>query len=270
MISTPHRAIIGCGMYSFTPGLQNAWRDLFRNLHRHLGLEASQAFHVCFDFPDSIEQSGRFSVLHTCGYPYISSLRQTHRLVCVPEFDMQGTRNLHYASWFVARADDERHSLEQFRNSIAVINTLDSNSGMNVLRHAISKIAEGGRFFNGVLVSGAHLRSLDLILRGAADIAAIDAVTWDLAARQGVAQTDGLKIIGVSEYTAGLPFVTGNDGIFPPHDLCQAFNACLGELSPQWKDLLRIRTFSPVETKQYEQIAHLEEEVRQAGYPQLY
>lgn len=256
-------------MYSFTPGLQHAWRDLFRNLHRHLGLEASRAFHVRFDSPDPAGQPGRPSVLHTCGYPYIRGLRQTHRLVCVPEFAVQGARDIHYASWFVARADDERDRLEQFRDSIAVMNTPDSNSGMNVLRHAVSRLARGGRFFNGVLVSGAHLRSLDLVLRGLADIAAIDAVTWDLAARQGVADTDGLKIIGVSEYTAGLPFVTGNDGIFPSHDLCQAFNACLSELSPQWKDLLRIRTFSPVETEQYERIALLEEEARQAGYPQL-
>ena len=256
-------------MYSFTLDLRNAWRDLFRNLHRHLGFGSGRAFHVDFDAPDLSDCSEGPLVLHTCGYPYVFGLRHTHRLACVPEFDMQGARGVRHASWFVARAEDKRHSLEYFRDSIAVMNSLDSNSGMNVFRHAISKIAHGSRFFKGVLISGTHLRSLDLILRGVADIAAIDAVTWDLAARQGVIRTDDLKIVDVSEYTAGLPFVTSSDGSLRSNELCQAFNTCLGELSPQWKDLLRIRAFSPVEPKQYERIAELEEEARQAGYPQL-
>lgn len=256
-------------MYSFTPALQDAWRDLFRSLHRHLESDASETFEIRFDDPDYGDCMQGHAVLHTCGYPYVSGLRDTHQLICVPEFDVPGTRDMQYASWFVVRSQDKRHSLEQFRDAVAVINGRQSNSGMNVFRHAISKIAGSERFFKGVLISGSHLRSVDLIRRGVADIAAIDAVTWDLAMRQEIVHSADLKTIGISEHTAGLPFVTETGGDFRPADLCAAFNACLGELAPRWADLLRIRTFTPVTPDQYDRIALLEQEACQAGYPQL-
>ncbi len=67
--------------------------------------------------------------------------------------------------------DDPRPSLEAFRRGVAAINGPDSNSGMNLFRATIARIAGGRPFFGAVLTTRLHRASLEAVADGRADLA---------------------------------------------------------------------------------------------------
>jgi ABC-type phosphate/phosphonate transport system substrate-binding protein len=79
---------------------------------------------------------------------------------------------------------------------------------MNLLRALIAPLHIKGRFFSSVEVSGAHERSLDLLRRGKADVAAIDCVTYALLERYRPAALAGTRILCRSGRVPAPPYVT--------------------------------------------------------------
>jgi ABC-type phosphate/phosphonate transport system substrate-binding protein len=170
---------------------------------------------------------------------------------------------------FVARVDSEKSSLDEFKNSIAAINTRDSNSGMNVFRYEIAKYAQGEPYFNTVVVSGSHLESMNMVIHSKADIAAIDSVTFHFAVEQGLVDVSNLKIIAQSRPTTGLPFVISRNLEVDRETIVNAMNSCLDNIPDSQKSFLKISRFSRVEAKDYESIKLLESESRLLAYPDL-
>jgi ABC-type phosphate/phosphonate transport system substrate-binding protein len=72
--------------------------------------------------------------------------------------------------------------------------------------HAAAPFAKAGRFFGRAIHTGSHDASMRLVASGRADIAAIDSVTWRMS-RQFDSVTEGLRSIGTTEPTPGLPFI---------------------------------------------------------------
>ena len=201
--------LICCWMYAFTSELRSAWAALFQNLGRCLPEIHNTQFTIAFeDKPGAFHQKNLF-LGHTCGYPFATRLWQTHRLVCVPEFDIEGAKNGFYSSWVIANRDSTGNALSDFRHHRVAINNRDSNSGMNVLRHAVAPLAQGRPFFKEVQISGSHLTSIKMVENGSADLAAIDAVTYHFAQSANMVNEDRIKVIDQSEQTLGLPFVAG-------------------------------------------------------------
>ncbi|MCY3770361.1 MAG: PhnD/SsuA/transferrin family substrate-binding protein [Gammaproteobacteria bacterium] len=261
--------LVCCGMYAFTRCLQEAWSALLSNLPGHLPAPYNEPFMISFlDQPEEYHRRN-FLFGQTCGYPYITRLHATHEVLCTPEFNIKGTVGGHYSSWFITRANSDRTKLEEFRDSVAVINTTDSNSGMNVLRHAVSRFAGTGTFFRHVRVSGSHLSSLKLVGKGAADLAAIDANTYYFAKTQGKIDENAFKIIGQSPYTMGLPFIIGKTREFDKGPLVQAFNRALKTLGPRTRETLCIQRFTEVSHEDYLPIHELKQEAENLGYPLL-
>ena len=117
----------------------------------------------------------------TCGLPFVRELgrpggagrrgRTTGSPGCPPGW---------YRSAVVVRADDPRETLADFRGARLAINGTDSQSGWGSILHHAAPLAEAGRFFGGVVVSGAHAASVPMVAGGGADLAAVDAVSWRL------------------------------------------------------------------------------------------
>ncbi len=144
----------------------------------------------------------------TCGYPLVTRLAGKVRLVATPRYRVEGCEGAFYRSAVVVRADDPAVRLADLRGRRCAVNSLDSNSGMNVLRAEIAPLAEGGRFFADVVVTGGHVASVAAVARGDADVAAIDCVTWAHLQRLRPGETAGLRVLGWTEATPGLPLVT--------------------------------------------------------------
>jgi ABC-type phosphate/phosphonate transport system substrate-binding protein len=260
---------ISCGMYAFTSDMRDAWAVIFENLHYYLPRPYNRPFILEFDTTSLESLHQNLFLGHTCGYPYVTRWYKSHEPVCVPEFEVPGCDGVRYSSVFVTRADSEKSSPDEFRNSIAAINTRDSNSGMNVLRHEIAQYAQGAPYFNTVVISESHLESMNMVIQGKADIAAIDSVTYHFAVGQDLLDASKLKIIGRSRHTTGLPFVISRNIKFDREIIVDAMNSCLENIPDVHKSFLKIRRFSRVEANDYESIKQLESESRKLGYSKL-
>lgn len=271
-MTLPRRPEIPSGMYAFCDPLRDAWRRLLQGLPVILGDarngDAGRA-RVTFDTSDRAYRSDSMLIGHTCGYPYIIKWRDSHVPVAVPVFDLPGCRGHEYSSWFVCRASDDRDELGRFAGAVVAVNHQDSNSGMNVLRHAISGVASGQRFFSNVLVSGSHLASMAMVARGQADIAAIDAVTLHYVRALDPSHCDGLRVIGQSVSTPGLPFIMHRQSRTDPARLVEALNRALRDVGPEVRSLLCLTEFRPAADSDYDLLDQLRREAIRAGYPTL-
>jgi ABC-type phosphate/phosphonate transport system substrate-binding protein len=205
----------------------------------------------------------------TCGFPFLRALRGHAMLVATPCFDVPGCAGSDYSSVLVARAGGGIGTLADARGRVAAANERHSNSGMNVLRHAVAPLARGGRFFEGVEWSGSHAASVRMVRDGAADVAAIDCVTWAYLQDEEPGSVEGVVPIGYSAPSPGLPFIAGKA---VPQALLGRLRAALLEPGTRLREAmapLRIRSFVHRDEREYGRIAGLEQQATSQGYPEL-
>lgn len=144
-------------------------------------------------------------IAQTCGYPLRQLLNGKVRYVGTPIYAVEGTEGPNYRSAIVVRAGDTAERLEDLRGRRAAYNAVHSQSGYNSFREAVSAHAENGRFFSETFATGSHVASLQWVIDGRADVAAIDPVTLQLQPK-GV--RNAIKVIGWTSPAPGLPFIT--------------------------------------------------------------
>jgi len=220
-----------------------------------------------FEAPDALTRGGdiaaqwRDSALlfgQTCGYPFWMGLREHLEVLAAPIYNFRGCGGPSHGSFLVARKSDRRNASSQFRGARAAINAHDSNTGMNLFRAAIAPLAQNGRFFGEVVVTGAHAASLEAVRNRKADIAAIDAVTY------GLLRPEGVKIIGHTPSSPTLPFVTSRA---TPPAIRAALREALRDLAAQPE--LGLAGVAFVEETAYARVEAIEREAAARGYPRL-
>lgn len=112
-------------------------------------------------------------LLSQCCAPCWSGwLHEDAALVGAFDFGLPDTSSGRYRSVLVQRLDDPRAPEEAAGGRVAA-NAVDSQSGWGALR-------DTGWRLGPVTITGAHAASMRAVAEGAADLAAIDAVTWRL------------------------------------------------------------------------------------------
>ncbi len=154
------------------------------------------------DFWD-IWQSPELLFSQTCGMPYRIKLHESVQLVGTPNYNLPDVAPGYYYSVMVVRSGDSNDFGEYPERKLAY-NGPDSQSGWAAPQNYA---AELGFRFENLFCSGGHLASATAVANGDADIAALDAVTWDLInAYEGVAKD--LKVVQKTTPTPGLPYIT--------------------------------------------------------------
>jgi ABC-type phosphate/phosphonate transport system substrate-binding protein len=143
-----------------------------------------------------------------CEYPLAKSFADDVRLVASPCYIVPGCSGATYRSAIVVRCDDAAQDLIDLRDRRCTINESNSNSGMNLLRAAIAPLAGGMRFFESVVVSGAHRQSAHWVAGGEADVAALDCVSWAHIQRVDPAIASKLRVLCWTASSPSLPFIT--------------------------------------------------------------
>jgi ABC-type phosphate/phosphonate transport system substrate-binding protein len=143
-----------------------------------------------------------------CEYPLASLAGFDVRLVASPRYRAPGCAGARYRSAIVVREADRDKPLAAMRGARCAVNETSSNSGMNLLRAAVARLAQDGRFFGEIVISGGHRLSLDLIAAGRADLAAIDCVTLAHVRRHEPWRWEGLAVQGWTEDSPSLPYIT--------------------------------------------------------------
>jgi ABC-type phosphate/phosphonate transport system substrate-binding protein len=269
-MNATQKSFVSLGMYAFTDAQQSAWRQLF---DRFIALYGSGAVPITLNFdhdPAKLLEPGLWFG-HTCGYPLMTRLKDHLEPFCVPLFDVPGVNGKLYCSHIIVAAGSDIESIDDSRGRVAAMNNPDSNSGMNVLRHAVAGQADSGQFFERVVTTGGHLYSLQAVAGGVADIAAIDCVSYQLIEDNEPQLCKGLRILGNSVKTCGLPLVMphalARDTDFA--ELTGRLNQALVSCDAGVRGTLHLTGFEPVQINEYQGILEVERYAVERGYPEL-
>jgi ABC-type phosphate/phosphonate transport system substrate-binding protein len=187
----------------------------------------------------------------TCGLPYITRLCDWVELIGTPDYGVEGCAPGFYHSTLVISAADKRRQLSEFSGATFALNGRDSQSGYGAMMCAAAPFAQAGRFFGRAIHTGSHDASMRLVAKGLADIAAIDSVTWRMSC-QFDSVTEGLRSIGTTEPTPGLPFIAAKgrwDG-----RLLDAVRAGVAGLPEATREAFGLRDVLPFRRADYEVI----------------
>lgn len=232
-------------MYSAAP-LRPAWQSLWESIARHLqhsGIDAEGALH----WPDDFYAAWRDDDLilgQTCGWPLVSALGDDVIPFARFDFGLSDTPPGDYHSVFVAREGQPVEApialeplFEDPKVRIAV-NGRDSQSGFRVLGECVS--AALALKYDRLIVTGSHAASIDAVAGGSAELAAIDAVTWQYALVHQPAARE-LDVVTRSRHVPGLPLVTAPRFADKLDTLHGALQSALDELAPDTRQMLGIK-----------------------------
>lgn len=183
----------------------------------------------------------------TCGYPFTHEFAGKLTLLGTPQYEVEGCEGFTYCSFIFARNNAPQ---------IAVINDEDSMSGMLAL-----KLACKGAFAQ-THISGGHIRSLEALQNGTADICAIDSVCVSLARIHRPHLLEGLIEVARSPSVPGLPFVTSLANAPRAPQMRTAIKAAFADPAlASARAALLLKDFSFTTLQDYKRITDLEQEL---------
>lgn len=230
------------GMYDL-PAVRDITDRLWAATRAHLGHGPEQLLRVLDPWP--VWQSPDLLLAQTCGMPYRTRLHEIVTLVATPDHRLDGCPPGHYRSVLVVRAEDARASAADFDGARFAYNEPLSQSGWAAPMVHLGKI---GLRFGAPLRSGGHLASARAVAGGEADMAGIDAVTWELIKTHDPV-AGKLRVLEATEPTPALPYVTaaGRD----PAPLRAALAAAIGDLTPDQRAALHLHGLVDISPAQY-------------------
>ncbi|MDR6677782.1 phosphate/phosphite/phosphonate ABC transporter substrate-binding protein [Pseudomonas oryzihabitans] len=250
-------------MYVEPAEVRAAYRQLADAVARRLDVELAPApdeLPTLWSHPDLL-------LAQTCGYPWATRLRGQVHLVAAPRYDFEGCAGAEHCAFILVPETLEAESLADLRGKRVALNGLDSNTGMNLLRHAVAPLAERGRFFGEVIVSESHANSLALLQQGHADVAAVDAVTYGYLRRAQPERVDGLRLLQRTRPSPTLPFITTASRSDAEVDaLRAALNDSLAA-DPALASLLAMDGVAAVDETLYLSVLDWRREAVEQGYP---
>lgn len=269
--------VLYAGMYAPGEMHRAAWQDWFSILSEQYLKQYYSSLELSFEVKNQAYTDKNLIAAQTCGYPFMKRWVNSHEPLAVPVFDVEGckpqgtigSRSGQYSSWFITFADNTAQSLGQFQGKRVAINSETSNSGMNVLRYAISQITPSDTFFRERVISGSHQASMRRVADRRVDIAAIDTVSYALIGDLEPTLVKQLKIVGQSVFTMGLPFICSRQSEVNRLALCDAMNTAVKHMNQDARKTLHLAGFEAVTREDYGNIRQLEKSAIAAGYPEL-
>jgi ABC-type phosphate/phosphonate transport system substrate-binding protein len=206
-----------------------------------------------------------------CGYPLFKHYRDHARLLAAPHYAAPGCVGSTHRAFFMIRADDPAERLEDLRGRIFGCNSLLSNSGMNLPRLSLARIAGGKPFFSSVVITGGHVASLERLDEGRIDICSIDNVTWGFFEKFRAATAKRYRILDETPSSPSLPFVTSASTTeVDAGAIAEALHEIMSD--PQTADIrrtLQLAALSVPDVAAYERLAEYEREAADLGFPEL-
>ncbi len=263
-------------MYVF-PHVRRAMRDFWKAVDGELEARG------VVTFPVRARHSGllcgwfipkNLKLMQYCSYPYVTKLRKRGKLAPIACFDynIEGVEDAKHASLIVVRHDSPAQSLEDTRGLRVVINGTNSNTGMNLLRHAVAPLADGKRFFRKVKKSGAHAASMRQIIKNKADVAAVDPLSYAYFKDANPKLAAKLRIIGKTAFGPTLPLFVP---IHTPQEVREHIIAAFAAVIADEKytslvhDTLHISGVKAISEADLDVILEYEAEATRLGYAKL-
>ena len=223
--------------------------------------------------PDRLETTLLFS--QTCGYPLETVFKGQAIRLGAPLYDMPGCDRAPgwptHRAFFLVRTDSPAQSLVDLKDSVFLLNSPVSNSGMNLPRRALAEITGGKPFFRRIIETGGHPASLDRLIHGDGDVASIDCVTygfWRHYRPQAAAQ---VRILAATPISPAIPFVTSAATLPAVVEILRTALKTLGN-DPRYAAAragLMISGIADVPDAAYAGLLDYEREAAELGHPEL-
>ena len=206
-----------------------------------------------------------------CGFPLFRRYRGQAVMLGTPCYDMPGCEGPMHRAAFIVRAGDAARRLGDLRGRVFGCNSRDSNTGMNLPRLSLARIAGGAPVFRRVVWTGGHVASLQALAAGEIDCCAVDCVTWGFVQRDQPGLAAGLAVLDWTEPSPCLPFVTS--AATPPAEIDALRSALAGvfadpDAAPALA-ALRLTGLSILQDRDYDVLARYEQEAARLGYGTL-
>jgi ABC-type phosphate/phosphonate transport system substrate-binding protein len=241
-------------MYPFAE-LRGAWNTLYESV-------AASVAHLFVDVPAELDWtvgaheswvSPNLSLSQSCGWPLVTVLKSRVAVLGTFAHLIDGESSHLYRSVIVAR---ESAPLSALVGGRVAINSHDSLSGCISLQTAAGVAT--GEWPGTVLITGSHLASIDAVREGRADVASIDALTWEYQRRVEAHRLDDLVVVGRGPRVPCLPLIIGrheNDD-HAVQMRVQAWRSALNNAMTEpalrsTRDTLLISGFVPLDLRDY-------------------
>lgn len=206
-----------------------------------------------------------------CGYPLLKYYGDQYRILVTPHYAMPGCVGPNHRAFFMVRAYDPAGSLEDLRGRVFGCNSMLSNSGMNLPRLSLARVAGGKPFFSSVVMTGAHVRSLEHLDKGSIDICSIDNVTWGFFKKFRPAAAERYRVLAETPPSPSLPFVTSTN---TTDSVAVALVEALCEIMSDPRighrcAALQLTDLSAPDLAAYKRLAEYEREAAELGYPEI-
>ncbi len=147
---------------------------------------------------ESLFDCGEIQLLWLCGLPYVhkADLAESSMellAVPVPVGERYRAKPVYFSD-VVVRRDSPFRSFRDLRGATWAYNEPRSHSGYNVVRAYLFELGEFDSFFAAVVEAGAHSNSLQMILSGAVDGAAIDSTVLEWLGSQRACLADEIRV----------------------------------------------------------------------------
>jgi ABC-type phosphate/phosphonate transport system substrate-binding protein len=206
-----------------------------------------------------------------CGYPLFKHYRGHYRMLGTPHYAMSGCVGSHHRAFFMVRADDPAKCLEDLRGRIFGCNSLLSNSGMNLPRLSLARIAGARAFFSSIVMTGGHVASLERLEEGSIDLCSVDSVTWGFFKRFRSAAAERYRILAETVSSPCLPFVTSvHTSEADAAGIAQTLHEIMNDPEiAEIREVLALAGLSVPDVAAYERLAQYELEAIALGFPEI-
>ena len=199
-----------------SPNLLWFYQEVVQAIARRCDCDIELIAANCDPLDDPLLKHDQIDIAFICGLPLIRHNRiakQPLEILAVPV--MQGDQYQQQPIYFadiVVHVDSDFYELGDLAGSRFCYNDRGSNSGYNLIRYRILQylksqtLPSNYRFFQSSQASGSHQNSLQWIVSGLADCAAIDSVVMAAELRQFPELTQSLRVI--SSIPSPIPPIT--------------------------------------------------------------
>ncbi|WP_425045596.1 phosphate/phosphite/phosphonate ABC transporter substrate-binding protein [Primorskyibacter sp. S87] len=187
-------------------------------------------------------QSPSLLLSQTCGYPYRARLHGKVTLLGTPDYGLPDCPPGYYYSVFVVAADNRVTSPNELLSGCFAFNDALSQSGWAAPRTYFGVTPAR------LLETGSHAASAQAVAENHAQMAALDAVTWEILKAHDPVARD-LRVIARTQPTPALPYISalGRD----PTPIAAAIKGAIRDLSSDVRDLLMLKDLVPIPASAY-------------------
>lgn len=182
-------------------------------------------------------QSDELLLSQTCGLPYRARLHDKVALVGTPDYGLPGCPPGYYNSVIVTRPGQTPD-----RTRTLAYNEALSQSGWAAARSA-------GLGDGPLVQTGGHAASAAAVAEERADVATLDALTWELLQVEHPDLCARLEVHARTEPTPGLPYITAPHR--DPAPIAAAIDTAIADLPDTDRSVLRLRGLTRIPKEDY-------------------